>query len=346
MKFKKLGATDLEVSSICLGTMTWGQQNSQSEGFEQMDYALEKGVNFFDTAELYAVPPKAETFGKTEEIIGNWFLSKKNREKIILASKIAGPRCEWIRGGKNNYSEKKIQEAINGSLKRLKTDYIDLYQLHWPERTANFFGKLGYEHDEAEGEWNDFESILRALEKFIKQGKIRYIGISNETPYGLSRYLEISQNKHLPRVMSVQNAYSLVNRTYEVGLAEISVREKSGLLAYSPLAAGYLSGKYRNDKMPEDSRMHLFGDMWKRYQDPRAVKAYEEYYLLAKEMGISLVELSLAFVNSRPFVTSNIIGATSMNQLKENIGSIDIELNKEIIDKINLIHKNNPNPSP
>ena len=346
MKFKKLGNTVVDVSLICLGTMTWGEQNTQGEAFEQMDYALEKGVNFFDTAELYAVPPKAETFGKTEEIIGNWFLSKKNREKIILASKIAGPRCEWIRGGKNNYSEKKIQEAINGSLKRLKTDYIDLYQLHWPERTANFFGKLGYEHDEAEGEWNDFESILRALEKFIKQGKIRYIGISNETPYGLSRYLEISQNKHLPRVMSVQNAYSLVNRTYEVGLAEISVREKSGLLAYSPLAAGYLSGKYRNDKMPEDSRMHLFGDMWKRYQDPRAVKAYEEYYLLAKEMGISLVELSLAFVNSRPFVTSNIIGATTMDQLKENIQSVNIELTDEMMDKINLIHNNNPNPSP
>jgi|TARA_B100001094_G_scaffold327065_1_gene384428 aryl-alcohol dehydrogenase-like predicted oxidoreductase len=346
MKFKKLGNTSIDVSLICLGTMTWGEQNSQEEAFEQMNYALEKGVNFFDTAELYAVPPKSETFGKTEEIIGNWFINKKNRKKIILASKIAGPRCEWIRGGKNNYSEKKIQEAIDGSLKRLKTDYIDLYQLHWPERTANFFGKLGYEHDETEGEWNDFESILRALEKFIKQGKIRYIGISNETPYGLSKYLEISQNKNLPRVMSVQNAYSLVNRTYEVGLAEISVREKSGLLAYSPLAAGYLSGKYMNNNMPKDSRMHLFGDMWKRYQDPRAIKAYEEYNLLAKEIGVSLTELSLAFVNSRPFVTSNIIGATSMDQLKENIGSIEVELNKEIIDKINLIHKNNPNPSP
>ena len=346
MKFKKLGNTTIDVSLICLGTMTWGEQNSQEEAFEQMDYALEKGVNFFDTAELYAVPPKSETFGKTEEIIGNWFINKKNRKKIILASKIAGPRCEWIRGGKNNYSERKIQEAIDGSLKRLKTDYIDLYQLHWPERTANFFGKLGYEHDETEGEWNDFESILRALEKFIKQGKIRYIGISNETPYGLSKYLEISLNKNLPRVMSVQNAYSLVNRTYEVGLAEISVREKSGLLAYSPLAAGYLSGKYMNNNMPKDSRMHLFGDMWKRYQDPRAIKAYEEYNLLAKEIGVSLTELSLAFVNSRPFVTSNIIGATSMDQLKENIGSIEVELNKEIIDKINLIHKNNPNPSP
>jgi aryl-alcohol dehydrogenase-like predicted oxidoreductase len=346
MKFKKLGNTTIDVSLICLGTMTWGEQNSQEEAFEQMNYALEKGVNFFDTAELYAVPPKSETFGKTEEIIGNWFINKKNRKKIILASKIAGPRCEWIRGGKNNYSEKKIQEAIDGSLKRLKTDYIDLYQLHWPERTANFFGKLGYEHDETEEEWNDFESILRALEKFIKQGKIRYIGISNETPYGLSKYLEISQNKNLPRVMSVQNAYSLVNRTYEVGLAEISVREKSGLLAYSPLAAGYLSGKYMNNNMPKDSRMHLFGDMWKRYQDPRAIKAYEEYNLLAKEIGVSLTELSLAFVNSRPFVTSNIIGATSMDQLKENIGSIEVELNKEIIDKINLIHKNNPNPSP
>jgi len=346
MKFKKLGNTTIDVSLICLGTMTWGEQNSQEEAFEQMNYALEQGVNFFDTAELYAVPPKSETFGKTEEIIGNWFINKKNRKKIILASKIAGPRCEWIRGGKNNYSERKIQEAIDGSLKRLKTDYIDLYQLHWPERTANFFGKLGYEHDETEGEWNDFESILRALEKFIKQGKIRYIGISNETPYGLSKYLEISLNKNLPRVMSVQNAYSLVNRTYEVGLAEISVREKSGLLAYSPLAAGYLSGKYMNNNMPKDSRMHLFGDMWKRYQDPRAIKAYEKYHLLAKEIGVSLTELSLAFVNSRPFVTSNIIGATSMDQLKENIGSIEVELNKEIIDKINLIHKNNPNPSP
>tara|TARA_B100001063_G_C16746722_1_gene547965 strand:- start:491 stop:1528 length:1038 start_codon:yes stop_codon:yes gene_type:complete len=345
MKFKKLGNTNLDVSLICLGTMTWGTQNSEADAFEQMDYSLEHGVNFFDTAEIYAVPPTAETYGKTEEIIGNWFKKKKNREKIILASKVAGPRCDWIRNGENNYTEKNIGKAIDGSLKRLKTDYIDLYQLHWPERSTNTFGRREYSIDKKEKEWNSFETILQALEKYIKSGKIRYIGMSNETPYGLSKYLEVSKNKNLPRMMSVQNPYSLVNRTYEIGMSEISIREKCGLLVYYPLAAGALSGKYRNNQMPKNSRLALFKG-WERMINPLAMKAYDEYYKLAKENELTMVQLAQAFVNSRPFVTSNIIGATTMDQLKENIESINIELNEEIMEKINLIHNNNPNPSP
>ncbi len=345
MKFNKLGNTDLKVSLICLGTMTWGTQNSEKEAFEQMDYSVSQGVNFFDTAELYSVPPNAESYGKTEIMIGNWFEKRKNREKIILASKVAGPGCDWIRKGENNFNEKNISKAIEGSLKRLKTDYIDLYQLHWPERSTNCFGRREYVHRENEREWNDFELILRTLEKFIKNGKIRYIGMSNETPYGLSKYLELSKTKNLPRMMSVQNPYSLVNRTYEIGMSEISIREKCGLLVYYPLAAGALSGKYRNGQMPKNSRMTLFKG-WERMINPLAMKAYDEYYNLAKEYNITMVQLAQAFVNSRPFVTSNIIGATTMEQLKENIRSIDIELTEEIFEKINLIHNNNPNPSP
>ena len=345
MKFKKLGNTDLNVSSICLGTMTWGTQNSEKDAFEQMDYSLSNGVSFFDTAEIYSVPPNSESYGKTETMIGNWFEKRKNRDKIILASKIAGPRCDWIRNGENNYNETNIGKAIDGSLKRLKTDYIDLYQLHWPERSTNCFGRREYEINENEGEWNDFESILKALEKFIKNGKIRYIGMSNETPYGLSKYLELSKNKNLPRMMSVQNPYSLVNRTYEIGMSEISMREKCGLLVYYPLAAGALSGKYRGGQMPKTSRMTLFKG-WERMINPLAMKAYDEYFKLAKEYNLTMVQLAQAFVNSRPFVTSNIIGATTMEQLKENIESISIELTDEMIDKINLIHNNNPNPAP
>ena len=345
MKFKKLGTTDLNVSLICLGTMTWGTQNSEKDAFEQMDYSLGQGVNFFDTAEIYSVPPTPESYGKTEKMIGNWFEKRKNREKIILASKVAGHGCEWIRGGGNNFTEKKIGEAIDESLKRLKTDYIDLYQLHWPERNTNYFGTRDYKHDEKESDWNNFESILQALDKYIKSGKIRHVGMSNETPYGLSRYLELSKNKNLPRMMSVQNPYSLVNRTYEVGMSEISIREKCGLLVYYPLAAGALSGKYRNGEMPKNTRMSLFKG-WERHLNPLAMKAYDEYYKLAKECKVTMVQLAQAFVNSRPFVTSNIIGATTMDQLKENIQSVNIELTDEMMDKINLIHNNNPNPSP
>ena len=345
MKYKKLGTTDLDVSLICLGTMTWGTQNSEKDAFEQMDYSIAQGVNFFDTAELYSVPPNSESYGKTEVMIGNWFEKRKNREKVILASKVAGPGCKWIRDGRNSFDEKTIGEAIDGSLKRLKTDYIDLYQLHWPERSTNYFGQRDYTIDSNEGKWNSFESILEALEKFIKKGKIRFIGMSNETPYGFSKYIELSKNRNLPRMMSVQNPYNLVNRTYEVGMAEISIREKCGLLVYYPLATGALSGKYRNGKMPKNSRQALFKG-WERHLNPLAMKAYDEYYKLAKEHDMTMVQLAQAFVNTRPFVTSNIIGATNMTQLKENIDSVKIELTKEILDKINNIHNNNPNPSP
>ena len=345
MKYKKLGTTDLDVSLICLGTMTWGTQNSEKDAFEQMDYSVSKGINFFDTAELYSVPPNAESYGKTEKMIGNWFEKRKNREKIILASKVAGPRCDWIRNGKNNYNEKNLGEAIDESLKRLKTDYIDLYQLHWPERSTNCFGIREFNISEEEKEWNSFESILQALDKYIKSGKIRHIGISNETPYGLSKYLELSKSKNLPRVMSVQNPYSLVNRTYEIGMSEISIRDRCGLLVYYPLAAGALSGKYRGGQMPKNSRIALFKG-WERMINPLAMKAYDEYFELAKDFNLTMVQLAQSFVNSRPFVTSNIIGATTMDQLKENVESINIEFTDEMMERVNEIHNNNPNPSP
>ena len=346
MKFKNLGNTDIKVSLICLGTMTYGEQNTQDEGFRQMDYALDQGVNFFDTAELYAIPPKEKTYGKTEEIIGNWFKIRKNRSRVILATKIAGPGLKWIRGGGAQYSANSIEEATNNSLRRLKTDYIDLYQLHWPERNTNFFGDLNYEHNKNEKSWNNFIDILKVLKKLIDQGKIRYIGLSNETPWGFSKFLEISEKEKLPRVVSVQNPYNLVNRSYEIGMSEISIREKAGLLAYSPLAAGYLTGKYRNNQIPKNSRMDLFFDNYPRYHNDRTYKAVDKYYNIAQKYKISLTQLSQAFVNSRDFVTSNIIGATTMEQLKENIQSIDMSLNREILEEINLIHENIPNPAP
>ena len=346
MKFKKLGHTNIDVSLICLGTMNMGEQNTQEEGFEQMDYSFEQGVNFFDTAEVYAVPPRQETYGKTEEIIGNWFIKSKKREKIILATKMVGPGVEWIRNGGGNYTEQNIAIAIDGSLKRLQTDYIDLYQLHWPERNTNYFGKRNYEHDSSEEKWNDLESVLKALKKFVDQGKIKYIGISNETPWGLSRFLEVAEQLNLPRIVSVQNPYNLLNRAYDIGMSEISCREKVGLLAYSPLAIGYLSGKYRDNQIPKNSRIGLFGDFWTRYKEDNAKKAVDDYYKLAKENGLTLTQMALAFVNSRPFMTSNIIGATTMEQLKENIETADIDLSDEIVEKINLIHSNNPNPTP
>ena len=346
MKFKKLGHTNIDVSLICLGTMNMGEQNTQEEGFKQMDYSFEQGINFFDTAEVYAVPPRQETYGKTEEIIGNWFIKSKKREKIILATKMVGPGVEWIRNGGGNYTEQNIAIAIDGSLKRLQTDYIDLYQLHWPERNTNYFGKRNYEHDSSEEKGNGLESVLKALKKFVDQGKIKYIGISNETPWGLSKFLEVAEQLNLPRIVSVQNPYNLLNRAYDIGMSEISCREKVGLLAYSPLAIGYLSGKYRDNQIPKNSRIGLFGDFWTRYKEDNAKKAVDDYYKLAKENGLTLTQMSLAFVNSRPFMTSNIIGATTMEQLTENIGTADIDLSDEIIEKINLIHSNNPNPTP
>ena len=345
MNYKKLGNTDLDVSTICLGTMTWGEQNTQEEGFEQMNYALEQGVNFWDTAEIYSIPPKQETFGDTEVIIGNWFEKTKKREKVILASKVCGPMREYVRGGGNQFGEKNITEALEGSLKRLKTDYIDLYQLHWPERNTNFFGKLGYEHDD-NNDWTKFEDILGSLKRFIDQGKIRHVGLSNETAWGLSKFLDISKNKNLPRMLSVQNPYNLLNRTYEIGLAEMSVREKAGLLAYSPLACGYLSGKYRNNQLPKKSRIASHGDFWTRYKKPNMNVAVDAYYEISKKYKLDMSQMSLKFIEIQPFVTSVIIGATTMQQLKTDIESVNVKLSNETIKEINDVQKIYPNPCP
>jgi len=345
MNFKKLGNTNLKVSAICLGTMTWGEQNTQEEAFEQMNYSYDCGINFFDAAEIYPSPCKKETFGKTEEIIGNWFNQKKNREKIILASKIAGPGLPWVRNGDYNFSEQKIKKALEDSLKRLQTDYIDLYQLHWPERKTNFFGRLNYKHQE-ENSWNNFEKVLNALEKFIKQGKIRYIGLSNETPWGLSKFLEISKIKKLPRIVSVQNPYNLLCRTYEIGLSEISIREKSGLLAYSPLAGGFLTGKYRNNNLPENSRQKLFAEYYTRYSKPNTSPVIDTYYNISKKFGLNFAQMSIKFCEIQKFLTSVIIGATTMEQLKINIESVSVNLKEEILKEINDVQIEYPNPCP
>ena len=344
MNYRKLGNTDLDVSTICLGTMTWGEQNTQEEAFEQMDYALDKGVNFWDTAELYAVPPKSETFGYTETIIGNWFEKNKKREKVILATKVAGPARKYLRNGENSFVGKNLDQAINDSLRRLKTDYIDLYQLHWPERNVNNFGKLGYTHKE--NNWNEFEDVLDNLKKYIDIGKIRYVGLSNETPWGVMNYLKLSKDKDLPRMMSIQNPYSLLNRSYEVGLAEISIREKIGCLAYSPLASGYLSGKYRNGNFPKGSRMERDFDFWTRYRKPNVDKVVEEYYKISKKYGLDISQMSIKFCEVQDFMTSVIIGATTMEQLKTDIESVKVKLDENVIKEINEIQKIYPNPCP
>ena len=344
MNYRKLGNTDLDVSTICLGTMTWGEQNTQEEAFEQMDYALDKGVNFWDTAELYAVPPKSETFGYTETIIGNWFEKNKKREKVILATKVAGPARKYLRNGENSFVGKNLDQAINDSLRRLKTDYIDLYQLHWPERNVNNFGKLGYTHKE--NNWNEFEDVLDNLKKYIDIGKIRYVGLSNETPWGVMNYLKLSKDKDLPRMMSIQNPYSLLNRSYEVGLAEISIREKIGCLAYSPLASGYLSGKYRNGNFPKGSRMERDFDFWTRYRKPNVEKVVEEYYKISKKYGLDISQMSIKFCEVQDFMTSVIIGATTMEQLKTDIESVKVKLDENVIKEINEIQKIYPNPCP
>ena len=345
MNYKKLGNTDINLSTICLGTMTWGEQNSQEEGFQQMDYALDQGVNFWDTAELYSIPPKVETFGHTEIIIGNWFKKTKKRKQVILATKVCGPMRSYVRGGGNQYGVKNITEALEGSLKRLQTDYIDLYQLHWPERNTNMFGRLGYEHNDV-GDWNKFEDILGNLKKFVDDGKIRHVGLSNETPWGTKKFLEVAKEKRLPRMMSVQNPYNLLNRTYEVGLAEISIRDQIGLLAYSPLAIGYLTGKYRNNQIPKKSRLDVDRDFWTRYNKPNAEKAVEAYYQIAKKNNIDMAQMSLKFCEIQPFVTSVIIGATTMEQLKTDIESVNLKLTDEIIKEINEVQKIYPNPCP
>lgn len=346
MIYTTLPHTDLEVSKLCLGTMTWGKQNTEAEGHEQMDYAVEQGINFFDTAELYPIPAHPDRYADTEKIIGNWFKKTGKRDQIVLASKIAGkaPFTSFIRT--TGFKKESIIEAVHGSLQRLQTDYLDLYQLHWPERNTNYFGKRGYKHDISDFWQDNIHQVLETLRELIKEGKIRHVGLSNETPWGTMRFLEESKvHESLPRMITIQNPYSLLNRQFEVGLYEISMREKIGLLAYSPLGFGVLSGKYLGGNKPENARITLF-PAYGRYMNEQAVKATQKYQDLALAHNLSLPQMALAFVTSRPFLTSNIIGATSMDQLKENIGSIDVSLSEEVMKGIEAIHNEIPDPAP
>lgn len=345
MKFKKLGSTDLDVSVVCLGTMTFGEQNTEPEAHNMLDYALDHDVNFYDTAEMYPIPPNPKTVHKTEQYIGTWDKFKTHRDKIIMATKVVGPGefVKHIRGGPTLKKEH-IFAAVEGSLQRLGTDYIDLYQIHWPDRTTNFFGQKEYTHNENES-MTPLSEILEALSILKKDGKIREIGVSNETSWGVMKYLQVAKELGLPEIVTIQNPYNLLNRTFEVNLSEISHRENVGLLAYSPLGFGVLSGKYLGGKSPAGARL----TKWKhysRYSNDLAVKATQMYVDLANEVGITPTQLALSFVNDRDFISSNIIGATNIDQLKENISSSEIHLEREIVDKINQIHATIPNPAP
>ena len=349
MQFKKLGHTDLLLPEICLGTMTFGEQNTQAEAFAQLNYALERGLYFWDTAEMYPVPPKAETQGATETIIGNWIAQQGQRDQLFLASKIAGPSQGGIhiRNGQTRFIAEEISSAIDASLKRLQTDYIDLYQLHWPQRPTNFFGKLGYGNQEAENTQHvtDLAETLSALHHEVQKGRIRYIGLSNETPWGTMKFLQLAKELGLEKMVSVQNPYNLLNRTYEIGMAEIAQYEGVGLLAYSPLAFGYLTGKFRNGARPENARITRFS-RFTRYTNPQSEWATEQYAQLAEQHGLTLTQLALAYVKQQFFVTSTIIGATHLDQLKENIDAFEIDLSEEILTGIEDIHRQQPNPAP
>ena len=345
MKFTTIPNTNIKVSKICLGTMTFGQQNTEKEAHDQLNYAINNGVNFIDTAEMYSIPGKKETQGSTERYIGSWLKDKK-RDDLVVASKITGP-MEYFKYIRDNlgFSPEILKDALEQSLTRLNTDYLDLYQLHWPERKTNYFGQRNYFHDEND-QWEDnFKSVLESLDTFVKEGKIRHYGISNETSWGLMKQLSESKYNNLPRCKTIQNPYSLLNRTFEINLSEVAIRENVGLLAYSPLGFGSLSGKYLGGKLPEGSRLKLFPN-YSRYNNKQAQLLTEMYLELAKELGLSLAELSLAFVNKQIFLTSTIIGATNLEQLAENIGSIDIELSEETMKRIDQIHELQPNPSP
>ena len=333
-----------DVSKICLGTMTWGQQNTEAEAHEQISYALDRGINMLDAAEMYPVPPRAETQGRTEEYIGTWFKKTRLRDKYILATKAAGPNPEfhYLRGGPR-FTREQLMEAVDGSLRRLQTDCIDLYQLHWPDRYTNFFGQRGYLHREQPE--TPIEETLRALQELVAAGKIKTIGLSNETPWGTMKFLELADREGLPRVESIQNPYGLLNRTYEIAMAEVSHREDVGLLAYSPLGMGLLTGKYRHGAKPEGSRMAVF-ERFTRYDGKETLEATEQYLQLADEHGLNPTHMALAFVNTRPFVLSNIIGATSMDQLKMNIDSLDVTLTKDVLKGIEAIQQRIPNPAP
>ncbi|WP_027467286.1 NADP(H)-dependent aldo-keto reductase [Deefgea rivuli] len=349
MEYRKLGRSELDVSVIGLGTMTWGEQNTEVQAHEQIYFALEQGVNFLDAAEMYPVPPRPETQGRTEQYIGTWFKKTGRRSEVILATKAAGPvrqahQPNHIRDGKTHFDRASLTAALDGSLARLQTDYIDLYQLHWPDRSTNTFGRLAYPWIE-DDYTVEIHETLATLAEFIKAGKIRHIGVSNETPWGVAQFLAASKNLDLPRIASIQNPYSLLNRTFEIGLAEFSHREQVGLLAYSPLAFGVLSGKYLGGVRPIGSRLALY-ERFSRYTNPQAEAATAEYVKIAHEHGLSPTQLALAYVNSRPFVTSNLIGATNLAQLRENIGSIKVSLGDEVIAKIDQIQAKISNPAP
>jgi aryl-alcohol dehydrogenase-like predicted oxidoreductase len=346
MQKRTLGNTDIEVSLVCLGTMTWGEQNSEAEAHAQMDYALSNGINFFDTAEMYPVPPRAETQGLTETYIGSWLQKRKCRQQLVLASKVCGASetMSYLRDGRPRLDRKNIEQALEASLKRLQTDYLDLYQLHWPDRHTNFFGKLGF-HPEPDDQSTPIEETLEVLTNLIQSGKIRYAGISNETPWGAMQFLNIAQQKGLARIVSIQNPYSLLNRTFEIGLAEISHRESLGLLAYSPLGFGVLSGKYLHGRQPEGARLTLY-ERFSRYSNPQSLAATHSYVELAREHGLDPAQMALAYIHGRPFVTSTIIGATTLQQLQSNIASADIVLSDEILQSIEAIHVAHPNPCP
>ncbi len=345
MKYSKIPNTDIKVSKICLGTMTFGEQNTENDAHEQLNYAVEQGINFIDTAEMYSVPGREETQGSTERFIGTWLKNQK-RDDLVVATKIAGPSpgLSYIRDNMG-FSNEAIDDAIGKSLKRLQTDYVDIYQLHWPDRNANFFGKRNYVHNPNE-QWEDnFQQVIEKLDSLVQEGKIRHYGVSNETSWGVMRHLSESSKHNLTRCKTIQNPYSLLNRLFEVNLAEVSMRENVGLLAYSPMAFGRLSGKFLNGKMPEGSRIKLF-PQFSRYNSEQSILATKMYADLAKELNLSLAHLSLAFVNQQPFVTSNIIGATTMEQLKENIESIHVELSQETLEKIDKIQELQPNTAP
>jgi len=346
MIYRPLGRTDIQVSALALGSMTWGEQNSEAEGFEQIRRAQAAGINFIDTAEMYPVPPKAETCGATETIIGHYLQRHGGRDQWIIASKAAAPGngIDHIRGGRPHHDRANLIAAVDGSLERLHTDYIDLYQLHWPDRQTNYFGQLGYRHD-PEAHITPIEESLEVLAELVQSGKIRHIGLSNETPWGMHRFLHLAETRGWPRVVSIQNPYNLLNRSFEVGLAEMAIREQVGLLAYSPLAFGLLSGKYENGAQPPKGRLTLF-ERFQRYNNPQARQAASAYVALAREHGVDPAQLALAYVSSRPFLTSNIIGATSLEQLDSNLASLELTLSDELLVGIERIHSAQSNPAP
>jgi len=345
MEYRKLGRTGLDISLIGLGTMTWGWQNSQADGFEQMDYALENGINFFDTAEMYAIPPSQERFGTTETIIGNWFASRSNREKVILASKISGPGLPWLRTGNDRINKENILQAVEDSLTRLKTDYIDLYQLHWPNRGSYHFGKTwDFAPDfDVKAEEENFLEVLHTLQNLIKEGKLRHIGLSNETAWGVNKWLQLSDTHNLPRMASIQNEYSLLCRQFEPDLSEIALHEECGLLAWSPLTRGILSGKYLDGARPPGARLTIETRAEHRIGQQVDI-ATKKYIEIAHRHGLDPCQMALAFVNSRPFVCSTLIGATTMQQLKSNIDSISVTLSAEVLKEINQVRREHSMP--